>query len=106
LEWFRQHAGHLKAGKASVDKIFTEDTLSLESHFDAWMSYGQENVFHVRLNNLWKRKNQLSKFLGFKLSLPEMEERSTSLSDLSPEEQLELTSTYESLHHKVTTKSL
>lgn len=71
--WLDQHIFHL-CGNGSGDKILVDDVLNYEHQLVSWQN---APAFFVHYSQIWERKEELSKYLGFPLCLPTQKSRTT-----------------------------
>lgn len=65
-QWAAKHLCHLQSN-SSIDALFQQDALNYEQQLKSWM---HPDVFYLHYLDIWKYKNELSRFLGFTLILP------------------------------------
>jgi hypothetical protein len=65
--WLEEHIFHL-AGSGGPDDVFLDDVLNYEAQILSWS--GCEDGFCVHLDDIWARREALSSFLGFEVTLP------------------------------------
>lgn len=74
-EWFGLHQYHLKASGA-YEQLYSQDVLNYEGQLISWLSeIKNENVFCVDYDDLWDEREELSRFIGFDIDLPERRQR-------------------------------
>ncbi len=72
--WIENHIYNL-AGQGSPFEIFEKDVLNYEAQLAAWGDV--EHIFVVHYEDLWARRHEISKFLGFEVLLPPRRGRSS-----------------------------
>jgi hypothetical protein len=70
------HIYHL-VGQGSPHEIFEKDVLNYEAQIKSWAN--ADGVFVVHYDDLWKKSDELSDYLGFKLRLPERRDRTVKI---------------------------
>jgi hypothetical protein len=73
--WIDQHIWHL-CGEGRADELLTRDALNYERQIEAWGALPREQVLVVHYEDLWKRNDEISAFLGLPVQLPEQRPRS------------------------------
>jgi hypothetical protein len=97
-----QHYIHIRSPHfPNRHKVFEEDVLLLESHFDSWMRTQNFEFASVRYENLYDAEvlAGLGQFLGVELKLPPHKKRTTDWSAHKMRDQLQ--KTYASLARKI-----
>ena len=72
--WLDEHQYHLKAS-GSYEELYERDILNYEEQMLSWLAIPNKNVFGIRYEQIWDRKDELQRFLGFKVILPERKAR-------------------------------
>lgn len=67
--WLDEHQFHLKAS-GSFEELYERDILNYEGQMLSWLAISNENVFGIRYEDIWDRKDELQEFLGFRVTLP------------------------------------
>lgn len=67
--WFREHCVHLGVEPTQPETVLDRDALSVEAHFDAWLSQHSWPLAMVRYESLPANIGRLSEFLGVELTL-------------------------------------
>lgn len=69
-QWFELHQYHLKAS-GNYSDLFQVDVLNYQGQIKSWMSFKHRNVICIDYDDLWKKNDLLTDFLGFEVKLPE-----------------------------------
>lgn len=70
LEWFRLHQYHLRASGDYAD-LYKKDVLNYENQLTSWFSEsGRGNVLCVDYDSLWESVDEISRFVGFRITFP------------------------------------
>ncbi len=72
--WFEKHLHHLRA-HGFVSDLFRADVLNFESQVNAWMSVRADDVFMIPFDELWERTDEISRFVGVDIRLPQRNPR-------------------------------
>ena len=67
-------------GVGSPDEVLTADVLNYEAQLKAWQN---SPAFIVHYSEIWERKDELAKYLGFPFVLPTQKARSSNISHSS-----------------------
>lgn len=86
-EWFAEHQYHLNA-EGPLQELFTKDVLNYEGQLKSWLGEIRDDVLCIDYNDVWKRQDEMSKFLGFELHLPPRRARNSVSSDARVDEEL------------------
>lgn len=104
--WFKEHLEHLKQPQEELDSIFEADILGIEKQFDTWTASKEKNVMSVHYKHLWDHKNEVDKFLGYKIILPPKRNRKSSIESLSQDQRNKLEKTYKDIQTKIAQKTI
>ena len=72
--WLDQHLYHLK-GKGTQNDLFKKDILNYKKQVTTWKNLKSNNVFTIRYDDIWNQVEEIGRFLGFKLNIPDRRER-------------------------------
>jgi len=70
--WIEEHIYHL-VGQGAPHEVFDKDVLNYEAQLKSWGK--AEGVYVVHYDDLWDKREDLSRFLGTDLALPARRER-------------------------------
>ncbi|MDN4473980.1 hypothetical protein [Demequina zhanjiangensis] len=76
--WFEAHCAHLHQPLVEPEALYETDALKIGAHLRAWLDATAQDVAFVRYERLWERIDDVSSFLGFRVTLPEYRARSAS----------------------------
>ncbi len=72
--WLEEHLYYLSSS-GYVKDLYDKDILNYENQIVSWMSHERDNIFVIKFDDLWKKTDEISTYLGFKLCLPTRQER-------------------------------
>lgn len=94
LAWQMNHYRNLKADIYLYNSTLDLDVLGLGRMFDAYNQKQDFELLMVKYEKLWEVKDEICKFLGKEISLPEYKQRPDIFSTLSEDEKIRVTKTY------------
>lgn len=100
MDWIHSHLEHLKVEDSDIKKIEEKDTLNLEKHLNAWLKETRFPIMFLNYENMWDHSDEISKFLGFDLRLPEFKKRKSNFKK-EGQKYLRLEKVYGSLIHQI-----
>jgi len=100
-KWLKQHAENMNGKYTKRRDLFEEDSLGIQDNYLAWEKYEGCKVMMVKYSDIWKRKKEISKFIGFQLYLPTKKERSSSTDNMTNLEKEKIARTFRSMKQKV-----
>jgi hypothetical protein len=103
--WIKKHANNLEVKKQVTHEFLKEDCLELEKHFDSWCKFDAPNKLITSLDQVWKNKSEISKFLEFELQLPKKRKRKSSIKCLPKSKRKKVKKVYKNLKKKTTNKN-
>ena len=68
--WLEKHIYHLRS-KYFIHDLLCKDVLNYENQLVSWFSSREDNMLLVHYNDLWDLQQRISKFVGYKVRLPE-----------------------------------
>jgi hypothetical protein len=98
-EWVDDHFRHLHANGA-VEDLIHRDVLRIEDQLDRWTAEGGAERLIVRYSALWDNVDQISDYLGVKVSLPQRIEREGAIR-VSESDVLSCKATYQELDNRI-----
>jgi hypothetical protein len=103
--WLQEHLYNL-CSHGDLSELFQKDILNYEEQINAWTNVNADNILNVCYEDLWDRIDEISTFLGMKLTLPKKRERvSSSMNNRDSLEDLHhLHGLYERERQRVTSK--
>jgi hypothetical protein len=97
--WVAEHFAHMRA-LGSFDELSERDVLRFEEQIDGWLAVDHARILGLRYETLWKHADDLSRFVGFSVTLPDRRPRDGSKEiDLATAEKF--TATYRALDEKI-----
>lgn len=72
--WVEEHLYNLESHH-SCDDLFEKDILNFEKQIESWFANPTDSILFVRYEQMWKKLDEISAFLGFEVQLPERRER-------------------------------
>lgn len=75
IEWFDEHLYHLESEPHELKDLYQTDVLNYEKQINSWGNANSESVLCVAYEDIWENIDQISKHVGFKVTLPEFRER-------------------------------
>lgn len=101
LGWQINHYRNLKADINFYDNTLDFDVLNLGRMFDAYNQKQEFELLMVKYEKLWDVKDEICKFVGKEISLPEHKERWDGFSTLTDEEKIRIAKTYRPLINRM-----
>jgi hypothetical protein len=96
--WIADHLRHMHS-RDGLDMIFDRDVLRIEEQVDAWFALRGADILCLKYDVLWERREMLSEFVGFDVTLPPRTPR--GVTDLDPDLVARVRSAYARLDAKV-----
>ena len=97
--WVSEHFQHLRA-IGSFEELGKRDVLRFEEQIDGWTKLEGHDILALRYDGLWDNVGVLSKFLGFKVALPERRPR-TADKHIDQATIAKFRATYDALDRKI-----
>jgi len=72
--WFYEHQYHL-CGRGDYEDRYRVDVLNYEGQLESWLGEKHSNLLVIGYEDLWERKKDIEKFVGFALEFPEKKPR-------------------------------
>jgi len=68
-QWFLDHQFHLGAS-GDYEDLFQKDVLAYQNQLESWLTQRNANIVCIDFDDLWRKIQKLSDFLGFEVELP------------------------------------
>jgi len=75
--WLQEHLYNL-CSHGDLSELFQKDILNYEEQITAWTNVKVDNILIVCYEDLWDRVDEITTFIGMKLTLPKKRERASS----------------------------
>lgn len=72
--WFYEHQKHLRASGSYAD-LYDHDVLNYRNQLTGWLNSSRDDLLCMDYEDLWEKRNELSRFVGFEVDLPVRKQR-------------------------------
>lgn len=94
--WLEDHLKHLGCDSKDSSYFLEKEIFNIENHLRSWNEYDGKNIIFVDYNDIWKDREKIEKFVGFKIELPAKRQRE-SASEVPEQIRIDIAKMYNSL---------